>query len=96
MKDLYYTAPPQEAFDELKRKAIEIWRIYDNTYGYVDEKVNRIKDMQNISDNFMVMVAMFDTINQSKLAFSLTEKTRKEVDERLKASGQPDEYNFFK
>ena len=63
----YYTAPPQEVFDEIKKAALEIWNTYDNTYGYVDEKVNRIKDLENIQDNAWYIVAMFDATNQAKL-----------------------------
>lgn len=63
----YYTAPKQEIFDDIKENAIKIWQTYDNTYGYVDEKVNRIKDLQNIKDNAWYMVAMFDWHNKAKL-----------------------------
>lgn len=63
----YYTAPRQDIFDEIKDNAIKIWQTYDNTYGYVDEKVGRIKDIQNVSDNAWFIVAMFDMDNQQKL-----------------------------
>jgi len=48
MSKLYYTAPTNEIFEEVKAKAIEIWQTYDNTYGYADEKVNKIKDLENV------------------------------------------------
>lgn len=47
----YYKAPSQEVFEDIKKNAIKIWKTYDNEFGYVDEKVNRIKDIQNVSDN---------------------------------------------
>lgn len=62
-----YQAPSDEVFNDIKKNAIKIWQTYDNTYGYVDEKVNRIKDLKNIKDNYWTMVGMFDTFNQRKL-----------------------------
>jgi len=63
----YYKAPPQEIFDEIKKASIEIWKTYDNQFGYVDEKVNRIEPITNIKDNAWTIVAMFDSVNQQKL-----------------------------
>lgn len=66
-KDFYYTAPSLEIFEDIKKCAIQIWQTYDNTYGYVDEKVDRIKDIKNFKDNCIYIVGMFDQINQVKL-----------------------------
>lgn len=71
----YYTAPSQEVFDDIKDNATKIWKTYDNTYHYVDEKLDRIKDIQNISDNAWFIVAMFDSINQAKLITMVKPKT---------------------
>ncbi len=95
MSKLYYTAPPEDQFEEAKQAAIEIWRTYDNEYGYVDEKVGIIKDLENVSDNFMTIVAMFDIVNQTKLARQLSEETRKAIGDRIRDGGSPDEYNMF-
>lgn len=95
MSDLYYTPPKEEQFNELKEKAIEIWKTYDNTYGYTDEKIGRIKDLENVGDNFMYMVAMFDVTNQSILAGKLSGETRKAVADRIKDGGTPNERNHF-
>lgn len=92
---LYYTPPNDKAFNELKEKAIKIWQEYDNTYGYVDEKVNKIKDLENIRDNFMFMVAMFDISNQIKLASLISDETRRAVNARMEAGGQPKAFNVF-
>lgn len=72
----YYTAPDQEIFDDIKKCAIEVWQTMDNTYGYVDEKVDRIKDIENIKDNAWYMVAMFDQDNQRKLYALAKPETR--------------------
>ena len=71
----YYTAPPQKVFDEIKENSIKIWQGYDDTYGYATEKINRIKDLTNVSDNAWMMVAMFDSNNQAKLISMVSKKT---------------------
>lgn len=95
MAKLYYIPPKDEQFNELKEKAIEIWNTYNNDYGYVDEKVNRIKDILNVGDNFMYMVAMFDMNNQVKLAEKLSVKTRKSIRERMIDGGTENFYIVF-
>lgn len=95
MSELYYTPPTQEQFDECKAKCIEIWNTYDDTYGYATEKISRIKDIQNVGDNFMYMVAMFDSSNQLKLAGKLSKETRQAVADRMSQGGQPDFLNPF-
>jgi hypothetical protein len=75
----YYTAPPQKIFEDIKKCAIEIWKTYDNNYGYVDEKVGRIKDLKNISDNAWTIVAMFDSTNQAKLLMVVKKETAQMV-----------------
>lgn len=81
--DKYYIAPSNEIFEEVKKEAIKIWKTYDNTYGYVDEKVGRIKDITNIKDNTMFMVAMFDHINITKLLINLSLEAREFVSNRI-------------
>lgn len=44
----------------------------------------------------MYIVAMFDINNQSRLARSLSEKTRKEISNRIINGGSPPEYNVFR
>lgn len=76
MEKLYYTAPSDEMFQEIKDASIKVWQTMDNTYGYVDEKVDSIKNLQNVRDNYMYMVAMFDINNQMKLFSLLSEETK--------------------
>jgi hypothetical protein len=96
MAKLYYTPPTDKQFNELKEKAIEVWREnYDDAYGYVTGKVNQIKDIGNVQDNFMYMVAMFDINNQALLAVKLSPETRKAVRERMIDGGNPPEYIIF-
>lgn len=57
--------PSQEIFNEMKTIATEIWNTYDNEFGYVTEKLERINSFGNIQDNAMVFYRMFDWKNQS-------------------------------
>lgn len=91
MKDkLYYKAPSDEQFEELKQKCIQIWSGMGDEPSYSKEKIDRIRDIKNISDNFMYMVAMFDNNNQEKLAALLSNETRKSVRDRMISGGNPE------
>lgn len=81
--DKYYEAPSNEIFEEVKKEAIKIWKTYDNTYGYADEKTERIKNITNIKDNMLFIVAMFDWINQAKLLNNLSPEAKTFVTERI-------------
>lgn len=61
---MIYQTPSDEIFNELKEAAIKVWKTKDNTYGYVDEKLNTINNINNYSDNAMVFYRMFDYQNQ--------------------------------
>jgi len=84
---LYYTAPTETAFAEMKQECINQWGTHDNTYGYVDEKVARIKDIANVQDNFMYMLAMFDHEGQRGVISRLTFTTQQAVRERMISGG---------
>lgn len=75
----YYKAPSQEIFEDIKENAIKIWKTYDNTYGYVDEKLEMIEGLRNISDNAWTIVAMFDYSNQRELLDMVKEETKKAI-----------------
>jgi len=92
--DLYYTAPEESQFKELKQKAIELWSTKGVTPDYAREKIDTIKDMKNIRDNFMWMVAMFSVDNLEILASMLSEETKKAIKDRIISGGSP-EYVFF-
>lgn len=72
----YYQAPSDEIFDDMKRVAIHIRQTYDNEFWYVDEKVDRIKDIKNFKDNIWFIYNMFDSNNQQKVKFLVDINTR--------------------
>ena len=82
----YYTAPPQEVFENIKLNAIRLWRTFDDTYWYATEKINGIKDMANIADNAWYIIAMFDQGNQEILIYMLDAEARVMVFEMLEKS----------
>ncbi len=80
---LYYTPPEDKIFNEMKGIAISIWSQYDDTYGYATGKINMIKNIGNISDNFMYIFAMFDPINQARVFIEASEELKREILMRL-------------
>lgn len=92
---LYYTPPSDEVFKEVKEKSIEIWKDYDDTYGYATEKVDSIKGIANISDNFIHIVSKFDMSNQVKLSDLLSRDAKLAVRERMLDGGTPRQYIVF-
>lgn len=75
--------PTLEIFNEIKSAAISVWETYDNTYGYVTEKLEYINRLENIQDNVMVFYRMFDHINQAKMLNVLSEESIKYIKENL-------------
>ena len=94
MSNLYYIAPDQDIFEEVKSKCMEIWDTYDDEYGYASQKKNQI-DVENVSDNFMYMIARFDSQNQRKLSSVLSEESKKQIRDRMLDGGTPIEYIYF-
>ena len=81
--ELYYTAPSDEIFEDIKACAIEIWKTYSDEFGYQSEKINAIKDLKNAGDNYMYMVAMFDWKNQHKLMKLVKPETADRIREAM-------------
>jgi hypothetical protein len=61
----------QEVFEDLKQAAIKVWNTYDNEFGYVDEKVDRVNSISNVGDDPMLIYRMFNHINQSRMVNTL-------------------------
>lgn len=98
MTQLYYTAPNDYLFNEVKNACIENWKEIDtdnDKFGYATEKINRIKDLENVQDNFMYMVAMFDIGNQKLLSYKLSDSAKQAIRDRMIDGGQPEEYIVF-
>jgi len=96
MKDaeLYYTPPTDEIFNEVKNAAISIWSTMGEEPSYSQGKIGRIRDIGNIEDNLMYMVAMFDMSNQRRLSKIISEEARKAISDRI-VDGGGDHLNPF-
>lgn len=90
-EDLYYVAPSDEIFEEVRCCAIAVWLNYKNNNPYDDyaeSKIEQISDIGNVRDNVMYMVAMFDINNQRRLAELLSDEAKQVIAERMLAGGQ--------
>lgn len=67
--------PSIEIFNDMKQAATQVWKTYDNEYGYVSEKLNYVNGLNNIQDNAMVFYRMFDWENQRKFKQLVNEQT---------------------
>lgn len=70
-----------ELFNELREAAVGIWMTYDNTYGYVDEKVGYIDKLKNVRDNYGTIIGMFDINNQYKLYKAVGDEGKAVIDD---------------
>lgn len=73
-------AVSDELFNELKNAALEIWQTYDNTYGYVDEKI-AMMNFPNVKDNYGTIIGMFDIHNQRKLYDKVSDEAKALIDD---------------
>lgn len=95
--NLYYTAPSDECFEDLKQAAIKLWPEIDSDhdkYGYASGKIAQIQGIPNVADNFMYIFAMFDPGNQYKVGQMIQENTRRSIKERMVAGGAGNDYQL--
>ena len=76
-------APSDKIFNEMKQAATQIWNTYDNQFGYVDEKISRVNNIDNIQDNAMVFYRMFDMSNQTKFRGLVSAETLNYISKNL-------------
>jgi len=93
--EYYYKQPKQEYFDEVKSACIKFWKAFDDQFGYATEKIDSIKDLENNSTNYMMMVKMFHQLNWEVLAKLLSLEVRNDISIRLNAGVESVEADFF-
>ena len=81
MQDNYYKRVTEKAFKDIKQNCIKIWQSYNDEFGYSTDKINRVKDVNNIKDNGLHLIAMFDVLNIQKLLSMLKPETVEELEE---------------
>jgi hypothetical protein len=85
MENKYYEEFPQELFEELKSLCIDMWKIIHTDYA--ESKVLQLQSIDNIRDNGMYMLSMFDLGNLMALRLKMSEELKIEVKERLESVG---------
>ncbi len=93
--NIYRMPPAQKIFEEVRDKSIHIWTNYGNSYGWLNQKLDAIKAVNNVGDSFLFIVAMFDLSKQELLAYKLSTEARLEVRKRLLAAEVPERYIAF-
>ena len=80
--ELFYKPPKDECFEELKTICIRFWRTFDEV-EFVEEKINRIKDLKNEGCNFVMMVQMIHPVAREVVSKALSLETRNAISMRL-------------
>ena len=81
--ELYYIEPSDAIFTHLRTTIIaNVWRKYDDTYGYASSKIDYINSFNNLSDNFMTMWNMLDVHNAQIVLDKINFRTYKALKER--------------
>ena len=92
--ELFYTPPKDECFEELRTICIRFWRSFDEV-EYVEEKINRIKNLTNNGADFVMMVQMIHPVSRQVIAKLLSLETRNEISMRMYGWEQENEFDFF-
>ena len=92
--ELFYTPPKDKYFEELRIHCIRFWRSFDEV-EYVDEKIGRIKDLENSGANFVSMIQMIHPVSREIIAKCLSLETRNEISMRLHGWETENEFDFF-
>jgi hypothetical protein len=92
--ELFYKPPKDECFEELREICIRFWRSFDEV-EYVEEKINRIKDLKNEGCDFVTMVQMIHPVSRELIAKLLSLETRNEISMRLYGWDGENEFDFF-
>jgi hypothetical protein len=95
MSKLYYTPPEEKIFKELKNISMVFWKEkYPEAEHpfYAPQKINKIKDLRNVGDNFMYILAMYDMYNQREVILRLSDETKEAIRLRLVDGGSDKVY----
>ena len=92
--ELFYTPPKDECFEELKSLCVRFWRAFDEV-EYVDEKIDRIKNLKNESCYFVMMIQMIHPVSRQIIAKGLSLETRNEISMRMYGWEKENEFDFF-
>ena len=80
---LYYTAPSQEIFEEVRTVCIS----FRKEHQFNEDKVQLLVRLKNHKDNFMYMVAKLDRNNQTRLHNTISALASLAIGTRMLAGG---------
>ncbi len=83
---VYYTAPDDDVFNELREAAIDRWN--DMDYPGATHYADSLPHTLNITDNFMHILASFDVNMQIEVVKKLSAETKAEIRKRLLDVGE--------
>jgi hypothetical protein len=92
----FYEKFSEETFNDIKKCSIEIWETYSDDGGYKTDKIKAVQKIENIADNGIFIIGMFDFYNQVKLAKKLKESSKSEIYEKLISVNNFFESEIFK
>ena len=95
-KQLYYVAPSDKIFEEVKKACIQVWTDFAETDSYRKEKIERVEQIKNVKDNMMFMLCLFDIPNLGKVANLLNNEALKAIRDRLESVSEEEIIEFFK
>lgn len=94
--EYFYTPPLDSQFEELRRVCIWFWEtLYKEDVEYMNEKVDRLKNLKNEGANFISMVQMIHHNLRPIIAKQLSLKTRFEISKRLYGPASENEFDCF-
>lgn len=93
MTKLYYVAPSDECFEDMRQAAVKVWFEIATNMQYFEEKAGRLQrgEIHNIRDNFMYILASFSEDNARRVVSLLKPETVREVRARLESGGNGEE-----
>jgi hypothetical protein len=78
-----------DIYNEIKTMAIRLWKTKDNEFGYVDEKLDVIKDLPNSGRNIAKIIKMFDHWHQEVIADRISIEAKRVISDCIKAGWIP-------
>ena len=75
-----YRTPSKKIFREIRKACIQTWHTYDNTFGYVTEKLERVYSINNEEANVMFMLNMFHPSLKTHIIHTLSDKAKKYIE----------------
>jgi len=71
-----FKPPKQIIFNEIKGACIDMWNTFDNTWGYVDDRLFMVEQIHNTGGDVMFLLNMFDPPLRAYVISTLSPEAR--------------------